>query len=86
MTKLKLYQIDIKIAGTAYIVADSLARAKHLLLEELTNTGHMLIEDELVRGCRFEQLLDEGEQVTLSPIITLCGAWDGVDSLEEKTW
>lgn len=71
---MKIYRVEIEVAATAYIVADSEARARELAAEHLTNNGHELTEDELVSGASFGTLLEADEEdVTLSPAITLVG-------------
>jgi hypothetical protein len=78
---MKLYRLDVKICGTAYIVADNPARAKALVQEELQDAFLDAENTSLFTGVSFERLLEGGEGVTLSPAMTCYGAWsDVVDS------
>lgn len=82
---MKLYRLDFKMCGTAYVVADNPARAKVLFQESFEGNSSYNFNDDgdLVRDCSYETLLDEGEQVTMSPAVTMYGAFQEGDRLEE---
>lgn len=79
---MKVFQQDIRIAATAYIVAETEEEAREIVKRELTNVGAELLEESeggFVRGADFDTLLEECEdndyapRATISPAITIEG-------------
>lgn len=79
----KLYRVDVKICGTAYIVADNPTRARALLQEELQDTFIDAEDTSLFTGVAYAELVEHGESVTLSPAMTCYGPWETGGQLEE---
>ena len=80
---MNVYSIDVKIVGTAYIVAPDEETARRLFEENMgEHTGAEIREDGfLVTGKEYSTLVEdvkeEGEEgrVTISPAISFCGAF-----------
>lgn len=88
---MKVFQLDVKVAATAYIVAEDEAEARKIAERELTNTSEELLEESaggLIRGASYETLIEEVEEdqfaprATLSPAITIEGPFD-INQIEE---
>lgn len=82
---MKLYRIDFKMCGTAYIVADNPDRAK-VLFDEKFSDGKSYFHNEdgdLVVGTDFETLLEQGESATMSPAVSMYGPWNQFEKPEE---
>lgn len=78
---MKLYSIDVRIAATAYIVAQDKAQAFKLLSER---QGFDLEDEEIIDGQPYRaMLLDKTPRLTLSPTMTLWGPYTLGDTLEE---
>lgn len=82
---MKLYRVDIKICGTAYIAADNPARAK-IVFNETFREGEFYMHNtdgDLIVDTDFEELIAEGESATMSPAITFYGTFLPGEELEE---
>ena len=84
---MKLFQADIKICGTAYIVAESQERAQELLDQHFGPYKDYLhnIDGDFVVDTDFDFLVEQGEQATLSPAVTFYGLFDPDQPLTEIT-
>ena len=82
---MKIYFVDFKMCGTAYIVADNPARARVLFNETFgENSSYNFNDDgDVVRDSSFETLIEEGEQATMSPAVTMYGSFIPFEALEE---
>lgn len=88
---MKVFQLDVKVAATAYIVAEDETEARKLTADHLCDVGEELLTESaggFVRGCDFETLIEEVEEdeyaprVTISPAITIEAPFD-IDQIEE---
>lgn len=88
---MKLFQLDVQVAATAYIVAEDEAEARKLAANHLYDVGEELLTESaggFVRGCSFDTLIEEVEEdeyaprVTISPAITIKAPLD-IDQIEE---
>jgi hypothetical protein len=77
----KIFRIDVQIAGTAYIKADSEEDA--MMKVTTLNNSTLTVEDGLdgsdvpISGRRFTDPLLP--QISLSPAMTLHGVWPGAE-------
>ncbi len=88
---MKVFRLDVKVAATAYIVAEDETEARKLAEEHLVDACEELLtesEGGFVRGCAYQTLIEEVEadghapRVTLSPAITIKGPYN-IDEIEE---
>jgi hypothetical protein len=78
-----VYSIDIQVAATAYIKAESEEEARKIASAlpneflEFSN-GHQLIGDDIcMDGCQYRGLYDNNETTALSPAMTITGTFNG---------
>lgn len=79
---MKVFQVDIKVAATAYITANSEEEAQALYAENFGKWNDDILPDGgVVSGAPFEVLIEaakkEGPFVSISPAITYHGHWGG---------
>ena len=88
---MKVFRQDIEIAATAYIVAETEEEARALVQKQCVQNSEELLEEStggLVRGASFATLIEEVEddsyapRITISPAITLVGPFNA-DEIEE---
>lgn len=79
---MKLFSTDIMICATAYIKAESEEEALKIAQAELKDRGiefsnrYQGLDDNLcIDGRPYECLLDNDEEVALSPAMTIHGPW-----------
>lgn len=78
---MKVFSIDIKVAATAYIVAETLEEAReHFAANFAEYMDDELPEGGIVSGESFETLVEFAKDgmgnVSISPAITYYGAWN----------
>ena len=78
---MRLYSIDLQIAGTLYIRASNLEEAKRLLAESINTKGGTYLEVEDVSSDIEISNLDLDDEdlpdVSLSPVMVVWGPWPG---------
>lgn len=88
---MKVFQLDVKVAATAYIVAENEAEARKEAANHLYDVGEELLAESaggFIRGSNFATLIEEVEEdkyaprVTLSPAITIVAPFD-IDQITE---
>lgn len=77
---MKIYQIDVKVAATAYIVAEDEAEAQKLFDEHFAQwNDDLLPKGGIVNGDNFATLIEHGKEdgsfVSISPVVTYHGHW-----------
>jgi hypothetical protein len=88
-----VYSIDVPIVATAYIVAESPEAALEIANRDLADTGihfsdgYQPLGDNLcIDGCTYDLLLDNDEEIALSPAMSLnekSYSLDDIDLVEE---
>lgn len=78
---MKFYYVDVKLCGTAYIVAEDETRAATLFKDQLQDAW-LEADSSIFEGAPFAGMPLDGERVTLSPAMTCYGPWDDSE-LEE---
>jgi len=81
--QMKVFQVDIKVAATAYITANSEEEAQALYAENFAKWNDEILPDGgIVSGAPFEVLIEyaklDGPFVSISPAITCHGHWGGL--------
>lgn len=87
---MKLYGIDVDINATAYIKAETREEALAIARRDLTNTGlelssrHWSLGDNLcVDGRSYECLLENEEDIALSPAMSINEQQFRLDDVDE---
>lgn len=80
---MKVFTIDVRIAGTAYIVAESAERAEELLKQNYHSDLHV-DDDTVFSDEQYDEMIAEDiERFTLAPIMTLYGRFNDGTEFEE---